>query len=153
MEEKAWTWARYHPDVAEAFERFEPWPAEIIKTDHALFSQSSLAIGPDDELVVNAWPLDEGTKAAIHHSSDRGVTWEDPVELDASLWMNVAGMSRVTEAPGGTALWHFHCGNQPRPGHARPIGGAPKYEPGKWVPPGYWRALERARASVQGSRD
>jgi len=36
---------------------------------------------------------------------------------------------------------------------AKPIGGAPRYEGGKWVPHGYWRALERARASVQGRND
>jgi len=32
---------------------------------------------------------------------------------------------------------------------AKPIDGAPRFERGKWVPHGYWRALERARASVK----
>ena len=36
---------------------------------------------------------------------------------------------------------------------AKAIGGAPRYEAGRWVPRGYWRALEQARASVQGKID
>jgi len=192
MKEKALTWAQYHPDVAEAFTTFTPWPAELIETDHATFSQPSVAIGPEDEMVVNAWPCDDGTKAAVYHSidrgatwsklcdvplafeipsgfkqmtvhtngvgflqhgtillsysvpyndgrpyagyedeslhyqtfvirtTDRGATWQDPFELDASPWMNVAGMGRMTQAPGGAALWHFYCENQPRPGKPLP---------------------------------
>lgn len=36
---------------------------------------------------------------------------------------------------------------------ARPIGGAPRHEAGKWVPREYWRALEQARASLREQRN
>ena len=92
---KALTWADYHPEVVEAFENMTVWPCEKVSTELGPCSQSTVAMGPEEELVAEGLRRceveDPGSRvdktAFIYHSTDGGRTWgelcEVPMEVEA----------------------------------------------------------------------
>ena len=114
--EKILTWANYHPEVVEAFGNLVPWPCEKITTKLGPCSQPTVAMGPDQELVVEGLragtvedclagkpPNREDTTGFVYHSRDGGLTWAQlcevplrhtaPAEFETSSGPNVPCLS------------------------------------------------------------
>lgn len=74
VRESAWAW--YEPE-------FIAWPCEKIETEIDNVHQPQIAIGPDEELVVQA-------RGNLHHSVDSGRTWKHLCDTPAGDTSGVA---------------------------------------------------------------